>query len=1007
MKHVEACEARLRSAIARVDRGAPRETWVGGLGDLQISQLAVGICEDLSDLIATGHVSYKPEWLNNPDLPKKLLQFVEVIFENYHKAITNADQSSERGSARWAREVKKQTATLQSNIQRVRQTHLHRLQKAKKRIAEKLPGYIKDKTTVERADRDEAEQFLKERVKDLQVAKNKMQEVLRDARYAYKLALKSDYLAVRDGDYALQDDSEELDVLHGIRKIFVWGWCKRTLDIDLDDEQVTAVGSTTDHYLVTARAGSGKTRTVVARAAFLVRHCRVPASQILILAFNRKAAAEVHGRLKSYDIDCQHVMTFHALAYAVVRPKQELIYDEPSEDAISKSAVTQRVVNDYLSRPDIADRIQSVMLRHFTCDWDEIANGGLALSRDEGLMLRRSLEREALDGTRVKSFGEKVIANYLFEHGIRYGYERNHWWGERNYRPDFSLPDHNIVIEYFGMAGDPDYNEVIYAKREYWKQKKEWTLLEYGLHNLRNNGEAGLQDALKKDLSGLGVPIRRLTDEEIWRQVQERCISRFAKILTSLIGRARKALMSPDELNRQIQEHVSIDKTEEDVLSILSEVYKGCLDRMHAEGLEDFDGLMQRASDVIAAGHTTFERKSGAGDLAMMRFIMVDEYQDFSPLFDRLLDAVLSRTRVDAKAFGVGDDWQAINAFAGSDLRYLYEFTDNYTPSSRLGIATNYRSAITVVELGNKIMTGRGVPARARRGASRGVVQQVDLASFRPDTAEFYAWGGDPLTPAIRRLIRVPIQKGQSVAILARQRYLPYPVATPSAGSYPKEDLERLNCLLKHGLTHPECEQIHVGTVHQYKGREADLVIVVDAVERRYPKLHPDWVFGRVFGDDLTKLIDEERRLFYVGCSRAAQQLILITEGHRMSPFLDGIKDKVSPLDVGALQRFCPGDGDWILQLGNAQGYGAKPTLERAETLRESNYLYRGGNWPHWAIRIPKKYSLDYIVQNIDKRPWFDGPDGLALHVCRSDGGVAAKGLVVGGEVRWESITRE
>jgi DNA helicase-4 len=41
-------------------------------------------------------------------------------------------------------------------------------------------------------------------------------------------------------------------------------------------------------------------------------------------------------------------------------------------------------------------------------------------------------------------------------------------------------------------------------------------------------------------------------------------------------------------------------------------------------------------------------------------------------------------------------------------------------------------------------------------------------------------------------------------------------------------------------------------------------VIVLDAVKRSYPLIHPNWVFLRVFGDSIDSIEDEERRLFYV-----------------------------------------------------------------------------------------------------------------------------------------------
>lgn len=52
----------------------------------------------------------------------------------------------------------------------------------------------------------------------------------------------------------------------------------------------------------------------------------------------------------------------------------------------------------------------------------------------------------------------------------------------------------------------------------------------------------------------------------------------------------------------------------------------------------------------------------------------------------------------------------------------------------------------------------------------------------------------------------------------------------------------------------------------------------MDAVARSYPLIHPDWVFSRVLGDSLEKIICEERRLLYVAMTRAAEKLVITTD---------------------------------------------------------------------------------------------------------------------------------
>jgi superfamily I DNA/RNA helicase len=81
-------------------------------------------------------------------------------------------------------------------------------------------------------------------------------------------------------------------------------------------------------------------------------------------------------------------------------------------------------------------------------------------------------------------------------------------------------------------------------------------------------------------------------------------------------------------------------------------------------------------------------------------------------------------------------------------------------------------------------------------------------------------------------------------------------------------------------------DAVRVMTVHRSKGLEADLVIVLDAAARRYPLLHPDVPLYRLFDEGYGSVLEEERRLFYVACSRARKGLLLLTEKESRSDFI-------------------------------------------------------------------------------------------------------------------------
>jgi superfamily I DNA/RNA helicase len=190
---------------------------------------------------------------------------------------------------------------------------------------------------------------------------------------------------------------------------------------------------------------------------------------------------------------------------------------------------------------------------------------------------------------------------------------------------------------------------------------------------------------------------------------------------------------------------------EQRFLELAQKFYQSYLEQLQTTGEDDFDGLMQKAAAVIASGQTVFRRKSGTGDLKCLRYILIDEYQDFSELFHHLIEAIRQQNP-QAQFFCVGDDWQAINGFAGSDLGFYQNFAQFFQPSQKLNIATNYRSATSIVDIGNTLMLGLGTPARAHKTIF-GTVEIADIGQFNPNLNEQEDHPGDNITPAILRLL--------------------------------------------------------------------------------------------------------------------------------------------------------------------------------------------------------------------------------------------------------------
>lgn len=886
-----------------------------------------------------------------------------------------------------------------------------------------------------------------ERIQKVEHEKRETQrrrEAMRPYLEEYAVLLDEDFLNA--DSLILQrtsDISQSLD-LRPIKIEFIQEWFRRLMDRlrdrsggthEPDDEQAAAIGAVDGHVHVVARAGSGKTATLVNRAIFLIKHCRIDPGDILILAFNRKAVQEVRKRVliglhsdaaalldleagkrdrkaglrsrptlsnqagnedaavsavaESLNARLPHVMTFHALAYALVHPEQSILYDDTDKDGSQgQSRVIQQIIDDYLREPESYKNIRQIMMMHFRADWERIISGGYERSKDEFLEFRRSLPHLSLNGIHVKSHGEKVIANFLFEHGVEYNYEQNHWWSGINYRPDFTVPfskDGGVVIEYFGLKGDPDYDNMSKQKREYWIEKDGWELIELYPEDVRD--PEALEVTLRSRLEGQGINCRRLSEEEIWTLIGERAVDHFTKAMTTFIARCRTQMISPDELGRVVSAFVGLSEVELRFIGVAQIVYETYLDRIEETDEEDFNGLIQRAARLVDNGESVFRRKNSSGDVAALRYVFIDEFQDFTPLFNYMLEAIQRRNR-SVELFCVGDDWQAINGFAGSDLRFFNEFPQRTGKVDQLYLTTNYRSARSIVEVGNALMAGYGHRAKAHR-EDIGKVFLAELDAFYPTQLEKEKHRGDVLTPSVVRLVAKGLDKGKDVVLLARRNGL---TSYVNLGRFSGTS-NQLEGFLLHVRDHFPSElrnHITASTVHKYKGMEQKIVIALDVVEQGYPLIHPSWVFNRVLGETLEGIVSEERRLLYVALTRAVDELVIVTDSKNRSPFLKSLARyvKLPLVEWGDYPPPLVHENRFVIKVGNRKDDQGAGTYPVKDLLKAAGYQWRSSGWRSWQKVV---LANDFSVEMLMQEHWAKAAKGVEIIICdESDAAIEA-----------------
>ena len=353
--------------------------------------------------------------------------------------------------------------------------------------------------------------------------------------------------------------------------------------------------------------------------------------------------------------------------------------------------------------------------------------------------------------------------------------------------------------------------------------------------------------------------------------------------------------------------------------------------------------------------------------------------------------------------FCVGDDWQAINGFAGADLKFFQNFGGYFSPSSGLYISTNYRSSQSIVGIGNALMDGLGKPAIAHK-TSVGQVLLADLSEFEPSVVEKQRHPGDIITPVVLRLASKALADGLAVVLLCRRNGIPWFVNYQDQGSEGSRGLEHYLDLVRAFFPKGLRERITISTAHKYKGLEKPMVIVLDAVARSYPLIHPDWAFSRILGDSPNKITEEARRLFYVALTHGVEKLVIVTDKANYSAFLDDIQRKVKVPAINWLD-FPPVRGPIsrvVVKIGNQEAKGFGSTLAIKDSLRAVGYQWQTTGWKGWAKSYPAEgFSIEVLKDEI----WAAAADGIDVRVFDDHDAPIACYLVDAG--RWHCINNE
>ena len=623
-----------------------------------------------------------------------------------------------------------------------------------------------------------------------------------------------------------------------------------------------------DNNLVLAGAGTGKTSVMVGRAGYLLKSRQAQAGDILMLAFANKAAAEMQERIEQRLGECGiTASTFHKLGKEIIAKVEG---QQPSLSPLAEDdkALAQQV-NQWFEEHLRTPSYQQLTIHYFQHHLYPHANPFDFESEGEYFDHILANDIRTLKGEAVKSLGECLVANYLFKQGIEYQYEpayehktANPFY--RQYQPDFYLPEHGIYIEYYGI--DRHGNTAPYVDREKYHQGMAWKrqlhaengtrLIELYHYELQ---EGELFGAIDQQLTALNVEYQPLPPEAVLATLREfGAINHFAALLADLLKRYRANCYEQGQAEAAILKAKNSEQVGA-ALNLLQPIlndYQRLLDR---DGQIDFDDMIGKAIRYVREGRFR----------SPWRYILVDEFQDISEARARLIRYLRDATK-ECSLFCVGDDWQAIYRFTGSDLSFTTEFQEKFGATEITALDLTFRFNSGISDVATRFVLQNPTQVKKQLKTQK-KVKHPAVSLLREDNRP--QKNGEPsrLNKVLSRIADIA-ELGSSVYLLGR-----YGFNLPD-----KPELQRL------AARYPSI-RLESHTIHASKGKEADYVVVLglETGKLGFPS-------GKTTHPLLESLLPtleiyphaEERRLLYVALTRARNRVYLITDMAVASSFV-------------------------------------------------------------------------------------------------------------------------
>ena len=467
-----------------------------------------------------------------------------------------------------------------------------------------------------------------------------------------------------------------------------------------------------------------------------------------------------------------------------------------------------------------------------------------------------------------------MIANFLYLNGIDYEYEKPYPKLDKSktYLPDFTIyqGERIFYLEHFGI-NKSGYNKLFgyidSLKYKYQINNKR------KIHKLNNTtlietySGPDLLDNLKEQLIKHHIILNPRNPKEIYSKLVDTSkdiyYTRFIIFCLNFIQGFKVKGYNKSDFGKL--KAIYQDERTNMFLNFIENVYDYYQEQLKINHYIDFEDMINEAYEKLDNIKLNY------------KYVIIDEYQDISQQRFNLAKKISEVS--DSKIIAVGDDFQSIFAFAGSDISLFTEFSNLMGYASFLKITHTYRNSQQLINVAGNFVMSNQKQIKKQLISPKNLENPVMVIAYDDSSNKTK----NKIMMLNKCLADIQKQFGdrQKILLIGRYNFEKYYLIN-------SDDFSEISTDKIKAKKFPNFE-IDFLSAHSSKGLGYDQVIILNGDDGTYgfpSQIKDDPIMQVINVFDNSYLFAEERRLFYVALTRTKNKVYILTPVNNPSSFI-------------------------------------------------------------------------------------------------------------------------